>query len=69
VVVGRPTNTKAEIAWKTFTDKVNGLIERHVPRRRRRNHKRPKWMNVYILRATLKKKWMWMAVKNGLITE
>ena len=46
------------------TGKVEDLIRRHVPVRRRRNQNRPGWLSQDILRAIRKKKRVWKKVKN-----
>ena len=59
-VMASDTNT----AWKMVKGKVEDLIRRHVPVRRRRNQNRPGWLSQDILRAIRKKKRVWKKVKN-----
>jgi hypothetical protein len=44
-----------EEAWALLRDRLHGLIEKHVPPRRRRNHNRPPWLSRDILRAIRRK--------------
>ncbi len=56
-------------AWREFTGIVTKPVEKHVPRRRKRNQNKLAWMTREILRAVRKKKRMWKAVRNSQITE
>ncbi len=38
-----------ERAWKIIVEKVNRIMKKPVPMRRRRNYDRPKWMSTGIL--------------------
>ena len=53
-----------DTAWRMVKGKVEDLIRRHVPVRRRRNQNRPGWLSQDILRAIRKKKRVWKKVKN-----
>jgi Reverse transcriptase (RNA-dependent DNA polymerase) len=55
----------AEQAWSTLKQHVQGLVAKHMPARRRRNHNLPPWLNRDILRAIRSKKRLWKAAKNG----
>ena len=48
-----------DTAWRMVKGKVEDLIRRHVPVRRRRNQNRPGWLSQDILRAIRKKKRVW----------
>ena len=48
-----------DAAWRMVKGKVEDLIRRHVPVRRRRNQNRPGWLSQDILRAIRKKKRVW----------
>ena len=39
------TNTPIYTAWKLFSDKLNGSIERHIPKQKFKNRKKPPWLN------------------------
>jgi glucan phosphorylase len=56
--------TSAEEAWTRLRDKVNGLVEECVPKRRRRNQNRPPWLTQEILREVRRRKRMWARDKN-----
>ena len=56
-------------AWVIFRDKINDLVKRFVPDRRRRNQNRPAWLTQGILREIRRKKRLWRAVRGGQITE
>ena len=48
-----------DMAWRMMKARVEDLIQRFVPERRRRNQNRPVWMTQEILRAIRKKKRLW----------
>jgi hypothetical protein len=54
-----------EQAWSLLKNRLHELIEKHVPRRRRRNHNRPPWLTRDVLRAVRRKKRLWKCAKNG----
>jgi len=56
-------------AWAIFREKINDLVRRFVPDRRRRNQNRPAWLTQGILREIRRKKRLWRAVRGGQITE
>jgi Reverse transcriptase (RNA-dependent DNA polymerase)/Endonuclease-reverse transcriptase len=58
-------NCSADQAWCTFKKRVEDLVSKHVPARRRRNHDRPPWLSRDILRAIRKKKQLWRRAKEG----
>jgi Reverse transcriptase (RNA-dependent DNA polymerase)/Endonuclease-reverse transcriptase len=55
----------ADQAWNTVKVRVEQLVSRHVPSRRRRNHDRPPWLTREILRAIRRKKKLWRRAKQG----
>jgi Reverse transcriptase (RNA-dependent DNA polymerase)/Endonuclease-reverse transcriptase len=55
----------ADQAWSTLRERVEQLVARHVPNRRRRNHDRPPWLSREILRAIRRKKKLWSRAKQG----
>jgi hypothetical protein len=55
----------AEQAWELLRSKVEELVEKHVPKRRRRNHNKPPWLSRDILRAIRRKKKLWSQAKQG----
>ena len=57
-------SSNTESAWKLLKCKVEELVRKYVPVRRRRNQNRPVWMNQEILRAIRKKKRIWKKVRN-----
>ena len=59
----RVMNCDTDRAWKMVKSKVDELVKKFVPVRRRRNQNRPAWMNQEILRAIRKKKRIWKRVK------
>ena len=61
----RVMDSNSETAWKLVRNKVEELVRKYVPVRRRRNQNRPAWMNQEILRAIRKKKRVWKRVKNS----
>jgi hypothetical protein len=52
-------------ALDQLRNRLHGLIEKHVPARRRRNHNRPPWLSRDILRAIRRKKRLWRHAKQG----
>ena len=52
------------MAWRMRSAKVDELIRRFVPERRRRNHNRPVWMTQEIMRAIRNKKRHWKRDKH-----
>ena len=59
----------ADSAWNVLKEKINKLVEKHVPSRRRRNHDRPGWLNQNIAREIRRKKKLWRAAKQGVEVE
>jgi hypothetical protein len=59
----------ADRAWNILKDKVEEVIQKHVPQRRKRNSNRPAWMTQEILRAVRKKKRIWRSIRGGQVTE
>jgi hypothetical protein len=59
----------ADRAWSILKDKVEEVIQKHVPERRKRNSNRPAWMTQEILRAVRKKKRIWRSIRGGQVTE
>ena len=59
----------ADSAWNVLKEKINKLVEKHVPSRRRRNHDRPGWLNQNIVREIRRKKKLWRAAKQGVEVE
>jgi hypothetical protein len=59
----------ADRAWGILRDKVEEVIQKHVPARRKRNSNRPAWMTQEILRAVRRKKRIWRSIRGGQITE
>ena len=55
-----------EEAWLILKQKLHGLIDIHVPVRRRRNRARPPWLSQAILRTVRKKKRMWKQARSGI---
>jgi len=55
----------AEEAWRILKRKIQDLIDKYVPVRRRRNRARPSWLSQGILRAVRKKKRLWKKAKSG----
>ena len=53
-----------DMAWRMMKARVEDLIRRFVPERRRRNQNRPVWMTQEILRAIRKKKRLWKRDKH-----
>ena len=53
-----------DMAWRMMKARVEDLIRRFVPERRRRNQNRPMWMTQEILRAIRKKKRLWKRDKH-----
>ena len=58
-----------DTAWKMMKAKVEDLIRRFVPERRRRNQNRPVWMTQEIMRAIRKKKRLWKRDKHKVDNE
>ena len=56
-------------AWEILRAKMENMIEKYVPERRKRNNNRPAWMTQEILRAIRRKKRIWRTVRGGQITE
>ena len=52
------------MAWRMMKAKVEDLIRRFVPEKRRKNQNRPIWMTQEILRAIRKKKRLWKRDKH-----
>jgi hypothetical protein len=61
----RMRGATTEQAWTMLKTRVQGLIEKHVPPRRRRNHNRPPWLSRDILREIRRKKRLWRQAKDG----
>ena len=59
----------AEVAWKKLKEKLNSMVEDHVPKKRRRNHDRPGWLNQEIVREIRRKKKQWRMAKQGIEVE
>jgi hypothetical protein len=54
-----------EEAWSLFRNRLQRLVEKHVPPRRLRNHNRPPWLSREILREIQRKKRLWRHAKQG----
>jgi Reverse transcriptase (RNA-dependent DNA polymerase)/Endonuclease-reverse transcriptase len=55
----------ADQAWTHLREKVEEVVTRFVPERRRRNHDKPPWLSRNILRAIRRKKRLWRQAKQG----
>jgi hypothetical protein len=62
-------NSGAARAWDILRDKVEDVIQKYVPVRRKKNSNRPAWMTQEILRAVRRKKRIWRKIRGGQITE
>jgi hypothetical protein len=62
---GKLRGLNTEEAWDLLQRRLHGLIEKHVPARRRRNHNRPPWLSRDILRAIRHKNRLWRQAKQG----
>jgi hypothetical protein len=60
---------RADEAWNILKDRVDRLVEKHVPARRPRNNNRPAWLNQGILREIRRKKRLWKQCKGGVTEE
>ena len=58
-------NKDGEGGWNCLKAKIQKLVDKYVPERRKRNQNRPVWMNKEILRAIRKKKRLWAFAKQG----
>ena len=52
-------------AWTVLRDRITAVVDRYVPKRRRRNNAKPAWLNREILRAIRRKKRLWTRAKDG----
>ena len=52
-------------SWETLRDKVQAVVDKFVPPRRKRNQNRPSWLSNEILRDIRRKKRLWAKAKNG----
>jgi Reverse transcriptase (RNA-dependent DNA polymerase)/Endonuclease-reverse transcriptase len=59
------SGTTADQSWTILKQRVDDLVTRFVPQRRRRNHNRPPWLSRDILRAIRRKKKLWRHAKQG----
>ena len=59
----------ADAAWTKLKEKLNSMVEEHVPKKRRRNHDRPGWLNQEIVREIRRKKKQWKMAKQGIEVE
>jgi len=51
--------------WTSLRGKLDELIEKHVPRKERKQNTRPPWLNREITRSINRKKHLWKAAKQG----
>jgi hypothetical protein len=65
----RLRSSRATQAWDILTEKVEGLIQKYVPDRKKKNPNRPPWMTQGILRAIRRKKRIWLKVRNSGATD